>query len=158
MSSDQLYQTLLNKLKSQLEVLEDKPEETPTSTLRALWFTAAGKPKSAQAAELGDLPELDQNQISTLEEMVSQRLQGVPLAHITHRQQFMGVELLAGPEALVPRKETELLGNAAVEVLQSIKQENDSPLVIDVCTGEGKLALTFAHKVSKEQVYAADLS
>ena len=158
MSSDQLYQVLLGKLKAQLKVLEDKPEETPTTTLRALWFTAAGEPKSAQAAEKGELPELEQNQAVALEEMVLRRLQGVPLAHITHRQQFMGVELLAGPEALVPRKETELLGNAALEVLQQMSTDRDSAIVIDVCTGAGNLAVAFAHNATQVRVFAADLS
>ena len=158
MSSDQLYQVLLGKLEAQLKVLEDKPEETPTTTLRALWFTAAGEPKSAQAAEKGELPELEQNQAVALEEMVLQRLQGVPLAHITHRQQFMGVELLAGPEALVPRKETELLGNAALEVLRQMSRDRDSAIVIDVCTGAGNLAVAFAHNTTQARVFAADLS
>lgn len=159
MSAEQRYNNLLAKLESDLEVLEDKPEETPVSTLRALWFKAAGDPKSTEAAEVaGKLPELSAEQKSSLDEMIDKRLTGVPLAHLTGRQQFMGIELLAGPEALVPRKETELLGNAALEVLLGMQSKQGATKVIDVCTGAGNLAIAFASKAEQSRVYAADLS
>lgn len=158
MSAEQLYNELLTKLKSNLEVLEDKPEETPVTTLRALWFKAADEPRSTEAAESGDLPELSSDQQKNLTQLVEKRLSGVPLAHITGRQQFMGVELLAGPEALVPRKETELVGNAALEVLLELEAAQGSTTVIDVCTGAGNLAIAFASKAKQANVYAADLS
>lgn len=158
MSSDQLYKKILSKLEVELELLEDKPEETPITTLRALWFKAADDPKSTQAAELGDLPELSSEQQSSLEQIAARRLEGVPLAHITGRQQFMGVELLAGPEALVPRKETELVGNAALDVLLDMQSKQGPTRVIDVCTGAGNLAIAFASKAEQSKVFAADLS
>jgi len=141
-----------------LQVLEDKPEETPVTTLRALWFKAANEPRSTEASEQGDLPELSSEQQSTLENLVTRRLEGVPLAHITGRQQFMGVELLAGPQALVPRKETELLGNAALEVLLQMQSKFGTTKVIDVCTGAGNLAVAFASEATQAKVFAADLS
>ena len=158
MSAEPLYNDLLAKLEPDLKVLEDKPEETPVSTLRALWFKAAGDPKSTQAAQSGDLPALSAAQQATLKELVDKRLSGVPLAHITGRQQFMGVELLAGPEALVPRKETELVGNAALQVLLEMESKIGPTLVIDVCTGAGNLAIAFASNAKQSKVFAADLS
>lgn len=159
MSTEQVYNKLVEKLDSELEVLEDKPEETPVSTLRALWFKAAGDPRSTEAADIaGVLPELSSEQQTTLSELVNKRLSGIPLAHITGRQQFMGIELLAGPEALVPRKETELLGNAALEVLMETQSKQGATKVIDVCTGAGNLAIAFAIKAEQARVYAADLS
>lgn len=158
MSAEELYNSLLAKLEVDLKVLEDKPEETPASSLRALWFKAADEPKSTEAAQAGELPELSSEQKSMLNELVDKRLSGVPLAHITGRQQFMGVELLAGPEALVPRKETELLGNAALEVLLEMQSKQGPTKVIDVCTGAGNLAIAFASHAAQAKVYAADLS
>ena len=158
MHDQELYQTLLSQLQARLEILEDKPEETPVSTLRALWFNAAGVPKSVQAAETGDLPALNDKQSNQLQECVAKRLAGVPLAHITQRQQFMGVELLAGPEALVPRKETEILGNAALELIKNINIRQGASLVIDICTGAGNLAIAYVVHAPQSRVYAADLS
>ncbi|MGD8570771.1 MAG: HemK family protein methyltransferase [Gammaproteobacteria bacterium] len=154
----QLYDNLLADLSAKLEVLEDKPEETPVNTLRALWFKAAGEPRSAQAAQEGQLPALDESRQQALQGLVDQRLQGTPLAHLTQRQQFMGIELLAGPEALVPRKETELLGNAVLPLLNKAVADNGCAKVIDVCTGAGNLAIAYAIHEPKAHVYAADLS
>ncbi|MGD8641574.1 MAG: methyltransferase, partial [Gammaproteobacteria bacterium] len=158
MESTPLYKNLLDKITAQLQVLQDKPEETPVTTLRALWFLAGGDPRSAQAAQEGELPQLDESRQEALQGLVDQRLQGTPLAHLTQRQQFMGVELLAGPEALVPRKETELLGNAALALINEAISINGSAKVIDVCTGAGNLAVAYAVHAPGAQVYAADLS
>lgn len=138
--------------------LPDKPDEDPESTLRALWLAAAGEPCPVEVAVRRRLPELDQRGRAVLRELVERRLSGVPLAHITGRQSFMGLELLAGPEALVPRRETELLGYAALEVLRETVAERRRALVIDVCTGSGNLALALAHHEPRCEVVGGDLS
>ena len=51
-------------------------------------------------------------------------------------QPFLGLELLCGEGALVPRPETELLGLAAIEKIKTVS----APLVIDLCCGVGNLA------------------
>lgn len=154
----QTYGELREYLGSRLTFLPDKPEETLDSTLRALWFAAAGLPKSAELASFGDLPALDEIAFSKLNGLVESRLGGVPLAHITARQHFMGMDMLAGPEALVPRKETELLGTAAVERAREAVSDRGRALVVDVCTGCGNIALSVAGHVPNAVVYAADLS
>ena len=108
MSIDALYRELHSKFVG-MPTLADKPEEDADTTLRALWHTAAGHPMSAIAASNTELPPLDDEMRKQLEDLVSRRLRGVPLAHLTGRQHFLGLELISGPEALVPRRETELL-------------------------------------------------
>lgn len=154
----QTYGELREYLGSRLTFLSDKPEETLDSTLRALWFAAAGLPKSAALALLCDLPALDETAMSRLDGLVESRLGGVPLAHITGRQHFMGMDMLAGPEALVPRKETELLGTAAVARAREAVTDRGRALVVDVCTGCGNIALSVARHVPNAVVFAADLS
>ncbi len=146
------------RLASGLHVLPDKPEETPETTLCALAYLASGKPVSAAAASGLPLPPLGPDAIDRLEQLVTQRLAGVPLAHLTGRQRFMGLELLSGRGALIPRKETELLGRAALEALREIARQGVAPVVIDVCTGSGNLALAVAHHAHKARVLASDLS
>lgn len=144
-------------LRSAMQTLPDKPEETPEATLRALWCLAGGKPMSADAAGyLADeaLPTLDAAQDAQLGALIAQRLAGIPLAHLSGRQAFMGLEMLAGPQALIPRRETELLARAALAHLR----EMASPRVIDVCTGSGNLALAMAQGVPTARVWGADLS
>ncbi len=152
------YEALRNELAARLELLPDKPEETPDSTLQALWLMAAGQPTSAQEAATAKLPELSAAQRELLDRLIERRLSGVPLAHITQRQHFMGLEMLAGADALVPRKETELLARAAVEHAAAIAAERGACLAVDVCTGSGNVALAIAQHVAKARVYGADLS
>ena len=109
-----LYDELLAKLSLSWQGLPDKPEENPENTLRALWLFAAGKPKAIQHIEDTVLPYLDDQATIRLRELVDQRISGVPLGYLINRQSFMGIEMLAGPEAMIPRKETEILGSAAL--------------------------------------------
>jgi len=144
-------------LRSAMQTLPDKPEETPEATLRALWCLAAGRPMSAEAASHladGALPSLEAAQNAQLGALIAQRLSGIPLAHLTGRQSFMGLEMLAGPQALIPRRETELLARAALVHLRAMAQ----PRVIDVCTGSGNLALAMAQGMPSASVWGADLS
>lgn len=153
-----LFQELLTDTAAKLSVLHDKPEETTESTVRALWQVAAGAPMSAEQAAETALPALDAAAVGRLRELLKERLAGIPLAHLTGRQRFMGLELMTSKAALVPRKETELLGHVAAAVLRQLAGGQESLRVIDVCTGAGNLALALATHEPKAQVHASDLS
>jgi release factor glutamine methyltransferase len=157
-ASASVFEDARRRLAGRIEFLPDKPEETIDSTLRALWFAAAGIPKSAEAALIGELPELSEATLATFEQLLNKRMSGVPLSHLTLRQRFMGLEMLAGPGALIPRKETELLARAAVQAAQQSTPGQARPIVVDVCTGSGNIALAIAHHVESAQVFGADLS
>jgi release factor glutamine methyltransferase len=157
-SASSLFQEMAKQLGAGLSLLPDKPEETPDTTLRALWHAAAQAPVSVRQACALSLPELDSAGAERLQGLIAQRVAGIPLAHLTGRQQFMGMEMLAGREALIPRKETELLGHGALQVLQSLTAGRDEVLVVDVCTGSGNLALALAFHDLKARVFAADIS
>lgn len=150
-------QGLLAELESHWVAQADKPDETPDVTLRALVFAAAGTPRGLARLD-GPLPELDAAGQQRLAELVAQRLGGTPLAHLTGRQSFFGLELLAGPGALIPRRETETLVQAALEPLRAIVRRQGRAQVIDVCTGAGNVALALAHAVPEVTVVGADLS
>jgi release factor glutamine methyltransferase len=137
--------------------LDDKPEETPERVLCALWRTACGVPVSADRALRENLPPLDGAAAGRVRELLERRRSGVPLAHLTGRQTFLGLEFLAGPEALIPRKETEILGRAALAKLSCMEQKERKLLVLDICTGSGNLALAYAYYASGARVFASDL-
>ena len=153
-----LYEEQLKRITETLTFLPDKPEETPQSTLRALWFMAGGMPKSAEAAMAGELPMLDAAGKARLAQLLARRFEGMPLAHLTERQRFCGMEMLAGPGALVPRRETELLARAAIDRARDAVMRTGGARVIDVCTGSGNVALAVAHNVLEASVFGADLS
>lgn len=158
MKHSSIYNKHLEHLQTNLAMLPDKPEETASSTLNALWHLATGNALSVERADQTPLPDLDKSAIQKLDDLLARRLAGVPLAHLTQRQQFMNLEFIVGPDALVPRKETELLATTALGLLNKILASQASATVIDVCTGAGNIALSLANYQPNARVYAADLS
>ena len=94
MIKDRLFNELKNDLENKFSFLEDKPEETLDSTLKALWFVASGNPKSVAALVGLQLPELTFGQIEVLHSLIEVKLNNTPLAHIIGRQRFMGVDFI----------------------------------------------------------------
>ncbi len=152
-----LFASCLEPLESSWQALADKPEENPETTLRALWFAAAGDPRSVQRID-SELPPLCDDARTRLLELVGERMKGVPLAHLTGRQSFLGLELLTSPAALIPRRETELLAESAFAKLREAVAERRSARVIDLCTGCGNIALVLAHWAPDATIFGADLS
>jgi len=158
MDKQKLYDKFIQEIKEKVRFLKDKPEETPESTLKSLWLAASGTFRSAEAALQEELPMLNETQIEKLESLISMRIDNVPLAYITGRQRFMGVELVADKRALIPRKETEILGRKALELSKMITEKVKPALVIDTCCGAGNLGVALAHLNPDLKVYATDLS
>ena len=94
-----VFEQRLARLTQALDILPDKPEETPASALRALWLLAAGHPMSLHAAAETPLVALSAAQIEALDGLIGRRVAGEPIAYLTGWQRFMGLELLASPEA-----------------------------------------------------------
>jgi release factor glutamine methyltransferase len=150
------FARLLEGFSAQFAGLPDKPRETAQSSLRVLWHLASGQPVSVEAAHGAELTGLDAAGLVRLEQLVAQRLGGTPLAHLSGRQRFMGLDMLAGPQALIARAETELLAQAAIHLVRGWGAQ---PVrVVDVCTGSGNVALAIAHYVQSSKVFAADIS
>ncbi|HUQ76574.1 MAG TPA: HemK/PrmC family methyltransferase [Burkholderiales bacterium] len=152
------FSDLLQEVQRFWTPMPDKPEETPEGLLAALWSTACGAPVSVDRAAPEALPTLDEASHSRLKDLLERRKAGIPLAHLTERQTFLGLEFLAGPQALIPRKETEILGRAALAKIACMARKRGQIMVIDACTGSGNLALAYAHYEPQAQVYASDLS
>jgi release factor glutamine methyltransferase len=93
-----------------------------------------------------------------LSQLVALRKGGKPLAHLTGRQNFLGLEMLSGPEALIPRKETELLALTAIEILTVRLRGDGDVFAIDLCTGSGNVALALAACDARIHVVGADIS
>lgn len=157
MSQENTFIHWLGLLQNDLSILPDKSEENPDNTLRALWFAAAGQHVSPIVAVKLTLPGLTPTQLTHLEELVTLRIAGVPLAHLTERQHFLGMEYIVNKGLYIPRKETELLASVAIETANTCYGIESEITLIDLCTGIGTVALAVAHHCSNVRVLGSDI-
>jgi len=86
--------------------------------------------------------------------LLTRRELGEPIAYLTGLREFYGLEFLVTPDVLIPRPETELLVDLALE-----KIPHDTPMqVLDLGTGSGAIAITLAKLRPQAQVTAVDAS
>ena len=91
-----------------------------------------------------------------LEDLVVRRAAREPLQHLTGVAPFRHLELRVGPGVFVPRPETEIVAQLAIDALAAAA--SPSPIGVDLGTGSGAIALAMATEVPHAQVYAAENS
>ncbi|GAA4345874.1 peptide chain release factor N(5)-glutamine methyltransferase [Angustibacter luteus] len=108
----------------------------------------------AVAALRGDDVRLDER----FDDLVDERARRVPLQHLTGTAPFRDLELAVGPGVFVPRPETESVAQPAIDEARALVGAGRRPVVVDLCTGSGAIALAVATEVPGAQVHAVELS
>ncbi|HWI11396.1 MAG TPA: peptide chain release factor N(5)-glutamine methyltransferase [Burkholderiaceae bacterium] len=98
---------------------------------------------------------LDDPQRGAWQALLARRLTGEPLAYLVGAKEFHGLALQVDANVLVPRPETELLVDWAIERLMAMSSPD--PRVVDLGTGSGAIALAVKHAVPPAQVLATDV-
>ena len=98
---------------------------------------------------------VDPHFLDTYDGLVEERLARVPLQHLTGRAFFRRLTLAVGPGVFVPRPETEVAAGLAIEAAAAA---GESPLVVDLCTGSGAIALAVKDELPGARVHAVELS
>ncbi|MCC3651670.1 MULTISPECIES: peptide chain release factor N(5)-glutamine methyltransferase [Streptomyces] len=88
-------------------------------------------------------------------EAVARREAREPLQHITGRAFFRYLELQVGPGVFVPRPETESVVGWAIDAVRAM--DVAEPLIVDLCSGSGAIALALAQEVPRSRVHAVEL-
>jgi len=94
-------------------------------------------------------------QLDRLHELVKRAAQHEPLAYLVGRCEFYSLELDITRDCLIPRPETELLVERAIEFLRT---RTGSQLLCDLCTGSGCIAVAIARNFPDAQIIATDIS
>ena len=96
--------------------------------------------------------ELTSKQEEQFFSSIEKRKTGLPIAYITGHKEFFGYDFLVTPAVLIPKPDTELLVELALDVLEDKSRANPNaiPTVCDMCTGSGCVALSIAK--SNEQL------
>ncbi len=98
--------------------------------------------------------EIDPAAVESFLGFIDRRKSRVPLQHITGVAYFRNLELNVGPGVFIPRPETEAAVSLAIEYLRF----EEKPIVVDLGTGSGALAISVATEVPDSVVYAVELS
>lgn len=88
------------------------------------------------------------------QELIHRRAGREPLQYIVGSQEFWGLEFKVTRDVLIPRPETELVVESAMNVLKSIA----NPTVIDLCTGSGCIAVSIGKQFDTARIFATDMS
>ena len=139
-------QTALAYAIEQLNATSDSPQTDAASLLCHI----LNKPRSY----LLTWPEkkLNQQQLENFLTLVKKRQQGEPIAYLVGKKEFWSLELEVSPATLIPRPETELLVELAIEKLPS----ETASSALDLGTGSGAIALAIAKERTSCKVLAVD--
>jgi len=118
---------------------------------RSLLSFILGKDRTFLISHAED--ETDENSFVRLREFVERRAAGEPLQYITGVQDFYGREFRVTPDVLIPRPETELLIEAALQIAG-----DTAPFICDVGTGSGCIAVTLLCELINARAVAIDKS
>ncbi len=98
--------------------------------------------------------ELSLNQEQTFWQLIKRRLDGEPTAYITGHREFYGLDFYVDPSVFIPRPESELL----VEKALDLTQNHPVSTIAEIGTGCGAIAISLALKLPQAKIYATDIS
>lgn len=139
---------LLKDVAGRLEAVS----ESPTLDAEVLLSRAIDMPRSYFFSHPEDVP--DDGAVARLEKNLARRLGGEPMAYITGSKEFWSLDLMVTPATLVPRPETEILVEKA---LQEIPRDENWK-ILDLGTGSGAIAVAIASERPLCDITATDIS
>jgi len=98
---------------------------------------------------------VSKQQLDKLHDLVERAGDSEPIAYLTGKTEFYSLELEVNPDCMIPRPETELLVERAIEFLRT---RTGTQFVCDLCTGCGCIAVAIAKNVPVARIIATDIS
>ena len=97
--------------------------------------------------------EIPHEKEAWLNDAVTRRATGLPIAYITGHKEFYGYDFIVTPDVLIPKPDTEILVERAVDVILSMMEARGENLltVCDMCTGSGCIAIAVAKTLLEDE-------
>ena len=149
-----LFLTILSIKETLLAAKKVLLEVTDSPTLDAELLLAHCLGKNRTYLHTWPESELNKDTLDCFEALIKKRLTDYPVAYLLGRKPFWTLDLLVTPDVLIPRPETELLVEVALEKIESIKK----PKILDLGTGSGAIALALATERPDATIIASDYS
>lgn len=134
------------------EILTQNEIAEPRREANSLLAFALGKDKTFLIAH--SEYELSDKESANFQKTLDRRAKREPLQYIRGEQEFYGLDFVITPDVLIPRPETELLVEAAIEILQT--KENSR--FCEIGTGSGCISVSILHAVKNAAATGADIS
>lgn len=136
--------------------LRDAGVPSPRYDAEELAGHVLGLSRGALLARVAAGSTADEDTLTTYDGLVGERARRVPLQHLTGTAAFRHLVLAVGPGVFVPRPETEVVAQAAVDEAARLVAAGQAPVVVDLGTGSGAIALAVATEVPGAQVHACE--
>ncbi|OYO19462.1 protein-(glutamine-N5) methyltransferase, release factor-specific [Enemella dayhoffiae] len=131
------------------------PGESGAAEARTLLAYALGVEVNRLLLAADPTPE----QVRRFGELIERRAAGIPLQHLTGEAYFRTVRLEVGPGVFVPRPETEVMTGWALERISEWRAAGtERPVVVELCTGSGAIALALHTEAPGCELHAVELS
>ena len=85
---------------------------------------------------------------------IKRLINGEPIQHITHQQEFMKLSFFVNEDVLIPRPDTEILVEEVIKIARKINAKK----ILDMCTGSGAIAVSLAKYLDNVEITAVDIS
>ena len=149
--------TLGHLHKEVLERLQSAGVEDPELSSRRILEETTGVDIGQFPTKEGQL--ITQRAVARTDALAARRAVGEPLQYVIGSWDFRYLDLAVDRRALIPRPETEEVVGRAIEILTSQnKQFVEKPLIADLGTGTGAIALSIAQEVPDAHLHATDIS
>ena len=144
--------TIKETIRKGMIILKTNNVTEPNIKSRLIMQFVLNKPR--EYLVVYDKEELTLRQEVNYFKAIKKLCNGIPIQHITNRQEFMKMTFFVDENVLIPRPDTEILVEEVIKIAKKINARK----ILDLCTGSGAIAISLAKYIDKSNITAVDIS
>ena len=144
--------TIKELLNQGIIMLKNEDIDGPKNKARAILQHTLKKSK--EYTIIYDKNEVTKEERDNYVKNIKRLISGEPLQYITGVQEFMKLNFIVNKDVLIPQPDTEIL----VEEVIKIANKMENPIILDLCTGSGAIAVSLAKNIPNAKIIATDIS